>query len=129
MTILDDIATYKRNEVAVAKTLYPLAEIEERARRTDPPRGFHAALKKADDDGRYGLIAELKTSSPSRGLIRADFDPPSLARAYERGGAACLSVLTDGPSFQGSLEYLSQARSATNLPILRKDFMLDTYQI
>ena len=129
MTILDDIAAYKRAEVAVAKTLLPLAEIEERARRADPPRGFAAALKRARDEKQYGLIAELKKASPSKGLIRPDFDPASLARAYEFGGATCLSVLTDGPSFQGSLDYLEQARSATSLPVLRKDFMVDTYQI
>lgn len=129
MTILDDIAAYKRAEVAVAKTLLPLAEIEERARRADPPRGFTAALIKARDERRYGLIAEIKKASPSKGLIRADFNPASLARAFELGGATCLSVLTDGPSFQGSLDYLERARSATRLPVLRKDFMLDTYQI
>jgi indole-3-glycerol phosphate synthase len=129
MTILDDIAAYKHAEVAVAKTQVPLPKIEERARRADPPRGFVAALSRARDERRYGLIAELKKASPSKGLIRADFDPPSLARAYEHGGATCLSVLTDGPSFQGSQDHLRLARSATSLPVLRKDFMLDSYQV
>jgi len=129
MTILDAIAAYKRDEIALAKSLVPFAEIEARARRAAPQRGFIASLNKTRDEGRLGLIAELKKASPSKGIIRADFDPPSLARAYERGGATCLSVLTDGPSFQGSLEYLTQARSATRLPVLRKDFMLDPYQI
>ena len=127
-TILDRIKAYKLEEIAADKDASPLPELEIEARRADPVRPFGEALTRAARTG-YGLIAEIKKASPSRGLIRADFDPADLARAYQAGGATCLSVLTDTPSFQGAKSYLGEARDACTLPVLRKDFMYDPYQV
>jgi indole-3-glycerol phosphate synthase len=127
--ILDSIAAYKRDEVAIRKRVRGQGEVERDARAAPSPRGFIAALERNHAPGRLALIAEIKKASPSKGLMRADFDPPALAKAYERGGAACLSVLTDEPSFQGAEAYLVAARGATALPCLRKEFLVDPWQV
>jgi indole-3-glycerol phosphate synthase len=127
--ILETIAAYKRDEVTALRRAQSQDAVDAAAKRASPPRGFRAALQRAAAPGRLALIGEIKKASPSKGLIRADFDPPSLAAAYAKGGAACLSVLTDGPSFQGADVYLAAAREAAPLPALRKEFLVDPWQV
>ena len=127
--VLAKICDDKRLHIAQSKTIRSVTDLEELANLTSAPRGFISALSKRVEAGQYGLIAEIKKASPSKGLIRVDFDPVSLANAYEIGGATCLSVLTDINYFQGKDSFLSEARNAVTLPVLRKDFMLDPYQV
>ena len=127
-SILEKIKTYKLADVAKRKAARPLAVLEQTAKAAPPPRGFMKRLKKGGQSG-YGLIAEIKKASPSKGIIRADFDVPALAKAYTQGGASCLSVLTDTPSFEGHDAFLKQAKQACDLPVLRKDFLYDVYQV
>ena len=126
---LTKICADKRDHVTAAKAALPVSEIEAAAKSASAPRGFCAALNTASDEDRYGLIAEVKKASPSKGLIREDFDPAAIAQAYERGGATCMSVLTDIPYFQGADAHFVAAREAVSLPALRKDFMIDLYQV